>query len=76
MWEGLTKKLGRKNKKKTKFLPRVPSLALGEEALSRVPGQGTRGRLEKKKAQQALSKPNRQFPQRLGFAPTEDADGA
>ena len=29
---------------KTKILPRVPSLALGEEALSRVPGQGTRGR--------------------------------
>ena len=39
MWEGFTKKLGRKNKKKTKFLPQVPSLALGEEVLSRVPGK-------------------------------------
>ena len=44
MWEGLTKKMRQKKPKKTKILPRVPSLALGEEALSRVPGYGTRGR--------------------------------
>ena len=43
MWEGLTKNEVKKTKK-TKILPRMPSLSLGEEALSRVPGQGTRGR--------------------------------
>ena len=43
MWEGLTKKM-RKKTKKTKILPRVPSLALGEESLSRVSEQDTRGR--------------------------------
>ena len=32
MWEGLTKKM-RKKTKKTKSLPRVPSLALGEGSL-------------------------------------------
>ena len=32
MWEGLTKKM-RKKTKKTKILPRVPSLALGEGSL-------------------------------------------
>ena len=41
MWEGLTKKMGQKKQKK--ILPRVPSLALGKEALCRVPWQGTRG---------------------------------
>ena len=38
------KKNEAKKTKTKKFLPRVPSLALGEEALSRVPEQGTRGR--------------------------------
>ena len=44
MWEGLTKKIRQKKTKKTKILPRVSGKTLGEEALSRVPGQGTRGR--------------------------------
>ena len=43
MWEGLTKKKIKKTKK-TKILLREPSLALGEEALSRVLEQDTRGR--------------------------------
>ena len=38
------KKMRQTKQKKTKILPRVSSLALGEEALSRVPGQGTRER--------------------------------
>ena len=44
MWKGLTKKMRQKKQKQKKFLPRLPSLALGEKALSRVPEQGTRGR--------------------------------
>ena len=44
MWEGLTKKIRQKKQKKQNFFPLVPSLALGEEALSRVSEQDTRGR--------------------------------
>ena len=42
MWEGLTKKMGKKNKKK--IFCRVSALALGKEVLCRVPGSGTRQR--------------------------------
>jgi hypothetical protein len=41
MWEGLTKKWGQKNKKNSL---RVPTKALGEEVLPRVPEKGRSGK--------------------------------
>jgi hypothetical protein len=43
MLEGLTKKRSKKNKK-NKIFPECQDMALGEEALPRVLGRGTRGR--------------------------------
>jgi hypothetical protein len=37
MFEGLTKKLGQKNKKNKNISPSASNKALGEEALPRVP---------------------------------------